>query len=491
MRKSIFSKYFTVCISIIFVGMAILGAILMLFAAQYFKEEREGLLLRNAKGAAGIISSEYTSQGNATVRKPVVSATFNVLGTSSDSILFLTDANGVTLICNEGDSCIHTADIIPRDFLEEASTGYYSELGKLGGVYASDYYTVGVPVIVEDEGVIGYVFASSSAVALKYFIAANLRMFTLSAMMVFVFSFMVLYVITRQLTQPLREMAVAAKNFGKGDFSQRIPVRRSDEIGQLAVAFNNMASSLAQNEKLRRSFVANVSHELKTPMTTIGGFIDGILDNTIPPEKHEYYLSIVSDEVKRLSVIVRSMLNLSKIEAGEMTINPSCFDINEIMCRVIFSFDRRLEEKHLEVTGLDSGKIMVNADADMMHQVVYNLVENAVKFVNDGGYISVSYRTEDGNVLVGIKNSGAGIPKDEVQSIFDRFYKTDKSRSLDKTGVGLGLYIVKTIINLHGGNIIVNSTEGEFCEFVFSVPAGTPPRERKKENPKLQGKQRS
>lgn len=178
-----------------------------------------------------------------------------------------------------------------------------------------------------------------------------------------------------------------------------------------------------------------------------------------------------------------------------MTINPTCFDINETMCRVIFSFDRRLEEKRLEVTGLDSGKIMVNADADMMHQVVYNLVENAVKFVNEGGYISVSYRTEGGNVLVGIKNSGAGIPKDEVQSIFDRFYKTDKSRSLDKTGVGLGLYIVKTIVNLHGGNIIVNSAEGEFCEFVFSVPAGAPPKERKKldkqESPKLQGKQRS
>lgn len=286
MRKSIFSKYFIVCVSIVFASMAILGAILMLFASQYFKEEREGLLLRNAKGAAGIIASEYVSQGNDTVRKPIVLATLNVLGTSSDSILFLTDANGTTLICNESETgCIHTKAPIAQSFLDKASAGgYYSELGKLGGIYPSDYYTVGVPIVVEGKGVIGYVFASSSAVALKYFIAANLRMFTLSAMMVFVFSFMVLYVITRQLTQPLREMAVAAKNFGKGDFSQRIPVRRSDEIGQLAVAFNNMASSLSQNEKLRRSFVANVSHELKTPMTTIGGFIDGILDNTIPPK---------------------------------------------------------------------------------------------------------------------------------------------------------------------------------------------------------------
>ncbi len=481
MQKSLFTKYFTLCSTIILGSMAILGAVLLLFASQYFGLERERLLLRNAKGAAVITANEYIIRGDQTVRREVVLSGYQILGAAVDANIFLTNEKGRVLVTTQAEENLKENAMVSADILERAAKyGSVSELGKLGGLYSTDYYTVVVPVNIEGSAPVGYVFVSSSAVALRYFLTEMLKMFTVSAMMVLAFSFVVIYIATRQMTRPLREMAAAAKKFGKGDLSQRVPVRGSDEMGQLSVAFNNMASSLATTEKMRRSFVANVSHELKTPMTTIGGFIDGILDTTIPPEKQEYYLKIVSEEVKRLSRLVRSMLDISKIEAGEMTIKPVEFDINETMCRTIFAFEQRIDEKQLDIRGLDVGKVMVTADPDMLHQVVYNLVDNAVKFASTGGYIEVNYRSENNLTFVSVRNSGEGIPKEEVASVFDRFYKTDKSRSLDKQGVGLGLYIVKTIINLHRGDIIVNSVEGEYCEFVFSVPSGAPVKEKKK-----------
>ena len=294
-------------------------------------------------------------------------------------------------------------------------------------------------------------------------------MFLLSALVMMVVTFAVVYVVTGNLVRPLREMVKATESFAKGDFSARVPINERDEIGKLSMAFNNMAASLAQQESVRRSFVANVSHELKTPMTSIAGFIDGILDGTIPPEKERHYLTIVSDEVKRLSRLVRSMLNIAKIEAGEMKLNPTVFDVNEAVLSSIFTFEQTIESKHLEIKGLDAGKIMVEADEDLIHQVVYNLLENAVKFVNEGGYIEVSYTVDAKRTYINIKNSGEGIPKDEISKVFDRFYKTDRSRSIDKTGVGLGLHIVRSIVNLHQGEVIVRSVEGEYCEFSFSV----------------------
>ena len=293
--------------------------------------------------------------------------------------------------------------------------------------------------------------------------------FVAALLVMMVVIFVLAYIVSGSLTRPLREMAKATEAFARGDFSVRVPVNERDEIGKLAMAFNNMADSLAQQETVRRSFIANVSHELKTPMTSIAGFIDGILDGTIPQEKERHYLTIVSDEVKRLSRMVRSMLNIAKIEAGEMKLKPTVFDVNEVVLSSIFTFEQMIEKKHLDIRGLEEGKVMVEADEGLINQVVYNLLENAVKFVNEGGYIEVSYTVEQKRTYIHIKNSGEGIPKEEISKVFDRFYKTDRSRSMDKTGVGLGLYIVRQIVNLHQGEVIVRSVEGEYCEFSFSV----------------------
>ena len=245
------------------------------------------------------------------------------------------------------------------------------------------------------------------------------------------------------------------------------------KVSELAEAFNNMSTDLANLETSRRTFIANVSHELKTPMTSIIGFVDGILDGTIEKENHEYYLKIVSSEAKRLSRIVRSMLSIERIEAGEQKISPTVFDINDVVCKTLFSFEGKIEEKNLEIKGLDlDEKFYVEADEDLIYQVVYNLIDNAVKFANENGAITINYLAQNQTTFVGIRNSGEGLSKEECQKIFERFYKTDRSRTKDKNGFGLGLHIVKSIVNLHGGNIFVNSEENKYTEFVFSLTTG-------------------
>jgi signal transduction histidine kinase len=206
-------------------------------------------------------------------------------------------------------------------------------------------------------------------------------------------------------------------------------------------------------------------------MTTIAGFIDGILDGTIPPEKQNYYLHIVSEEIKRLSRLVRSMLDLSRIDSGELKLNYQKFDLLDMLVTIIITFEREIENKNIEIKGLDeiSPKI-VYGDKDLIYQVVYNLIENAVKFTNEGGYIEfrIDESLEQFDFI--IKNSGMGIKKSEIDLVFGRFYKTDKSRSKDKKGLGLGLYLVRSIIRLHGGDITANSVYGEYTEFDFYLP---------------------
>lgn len=309
-------------------------------------------------------------------------------------------------------------------------------------------------------------------------------------------SFCIVWLYSYNFVRPLRQMAVAAKNFGEGNFAMRVPVTSSDEIGQLAVAFNNMASSLASVESVRRNFIANVSHELKTPMTTIAGFIDGILDGTIPKEKERQYLGIVSGEVKRLSRLVKTMLDLSRIDSGELHIRPARFDLTATVFNALITFEKPIEDKQIDIRGLaDAESIYMDGDPDMIHQVVYNLIENAVKFTNEGGYIELKTEDQPDRTSFTIRNSGAGIPADEISMIFDRFYKTDKSRSKDKTGMGLGLYIVRTIIRLHGGEITVSSVENEYCQFSFWIPKRPSlepaPKEVKKESKEKKNSPRS
>lgn len=481
MFKSIFSKYFTVMSLIIVVSYAALGGMQVLFSSQYWMDDKRALLQENARNIAQHTASStvrvgINEAGGTTYQivDETLTPILHLIASAIDAQVLITDNKGVILLGSDQNADGRTGDKTLSSLVGSLNGGESFTIGNLNGLYTGKYYTAATP-IVKNGATLGYVFASSSAAGMGESIRNNLQVFLLSALGVLTLTFIVIYLMTYRMVRPLRQMAAATRAFGNGDFSYRIPVHGKDEIAELATALNAMAVSLSSVEEMRRSFVANVSHELKTPMTTIAGFIDGILDGTIPGEKRNYYLQIVSSEVKRLSRLVKSMLDLSRIDNGELKIHPVHFDLTEVACTALLSFERRIEEKHIQIAGLeDCPRTEVYGDFDLLGQVLYNLLDNAVKFTNEGGVIFISLEKKDGRAYCAVRNSGAGVPSHEMPRLFERFYKSDKSRSLDKNGVGLGLYIVKSVISLHQGEIVVRSVEGEYTEFAFWIPDPEP-----------------
>ncbi|MCI1955858.1 MAG: HAMP domain-containing histidine kinase [Oscillospiraceae bacterium] len=477
MKKTLFKKYLRITLVVILISFLVISMVILIFVSSYWKTEKRNLLQKNAVNVASLAAGTALS-----IERNVYELNMNTMqafttafARNIESDIFITNTSGkpVLLAYGSGGS-VDASRPVGRAIMNQALNGRYSAEGTLNGMYPTPYYIVGVPIVVDTakgSAAIGAVFAAYNTDSFNAFRWEIVKVLLFALLAAFLVSFCVVWMFTYRLVQPLRKMASAARSFGEGNFSARVPVTSTDEIGQLAVAFNNMADSLASSESSSRSFIANVSHELKTPMTTIAGFIDGILDGTIPPEKEKHYLNIVSQEVKRLSRLVRTMLDLSRIDSGALKLHPARFDLTNTVLVALLSFEQKIEEKKIEVRGLgDTKSLFVDGDPDMLHQVVYNLIDNAVKFTNEGGYLQIDLSQNGGRTTVGIENSGPGIAPDELPMVFERFYKTDKSRSRDKNGMGLGLYIVKTIVRLHGGDITAGSEPNKFTRFEFWIP---------------------
>ncbi len=473
MFKSVFSKYFTVTASLLLVAMVVLGGAQILFLNNYWMGDKREQLTENASLVADHVASvTIQDSGNPFsyyISTRSVSPIIDLVAKSLNANVLVVDPNGKILTAATLTPL--DTDSVSRETLSRIGESFY-EVGNMDGLFSSAYYTAATPIEVPGNVTVGYVIAAMPADEFVQYIHETFRTYLISALVVLLVFSVIIYIVTYRLVKPLREMSAAAKRFAEGDFSCRIQVRGQDEVAQLEQAFNAMAISLSSTEDMSRSFVANVSHELKTPMTTIGGFVDGILDGTIPPDKQNYYLKIVSDEVKRLSQLVNAMLDLSRIDNGSLRINPVLVDLTDIASSCLLSFEQRIEQKHVRVEGLsECDRVEVIADRDLIGQVIYNLLDNAVKFVDEGGTITVRIEQKNNRVICAVRNTGEGLSPEEMPRVFERFYKTDRSRSRDKTGVGLGLYIVKTVINLHKGEITVRSVQGEYCEFVFWLPA--------------------
>lgn len=298
-----------------------------------------------------------------------------------------------------------------------------------------------------------------------------LRSISLTALWLLVVMLVAIYVVSYKVTTPLREISNAAKSFARGKFDVRVPERGNDELTDLARSFNKMAVEIQSKDDMQRQFLSNASHDLRTPMTTIAGFIDGILDGAIPKEKQDYYLNIIKNEVQRLSRLVSSLLDISRLQSGERKFEKKKFNICELSRQTIISFENQFNEKKLDVEfDAEDYDMVAIGDRDAINRVIYNLCHNAIKFSYEKGKYRVRiYRTEDGRVCFSVYNEGIGIARDELPFVFDRFYKSDKSRGLDKAGVGLGLFISKTIIDSHDGDIRVESEFGKWCEFSFTL----------------------
>ena len=391
---------------------------------------------------------------------------------SDDITLIVTDLDGrVVVAVNKEKGTIENAVglSIPSNVMEDFKA---DKLEKTDGltVVSGELWTSATYVYV-DGNPEGIVFSCAKTETLNGLNDVMIRTISISSLWVLIAAFIAVYFITDKIIDPLKDMSRAAKSFADGDFSVRVPVRGRDEVAELATAFNNMAKSLEASDKMRNTFMANVSHDLRTPMTTIAGFIDGILDGVIPKEKHEYYLNIIATEVRRLSRLVSQLLDISRIEAGDRKFNMQPFDICEMGRQILISFEQKIEEKRLDVEfETDNDNMTVLGDRDAIYQIMYNICDNAVKFSKEKGKLLIGInRLADEKITVTVYNEGQGIPADDLPYVFERFYKGDKSRGLDKSGVGLGMYISKTIIEAHNEKISVDSVYGEYCRFSFTL----------------------
>ena len=482
--SAMFRKYFSVYIMLLVVSFTVLGASLGVFVRNYWEDEKINLLSENAERISNsveqLVGSDYARQYPSSTALIIC----NNLVTASEAIsadFFICDMEGNVIYCQEmrrsdmnlftGDCIIHRKLKLPEKMIASLKNGPYDGISTLDNTVSEKNFVYMTLITLNDTDVGIVVGMQPVSASFRPYILTLLRMFLLSALITLAIAFVAVYLMSYELTKPLRQMSEATKSYANGDFSKRIFVRGNNEVAELAEAFNAMAKALASLESSRRSFVANVSHELKTPMTTIGGFIDGILDGTISDDKRDYYLNIVSDEVKRLSRLVTGMLNMSKIEAGELGLNYREFDISEMIFRITLGFEQIIESKRLCITGLETmNSIVVSGDEDMLTQVVYNLIDNAVKFTPDDGEIHFDVATDSKQVYVTIRNTGKGISSEELHKVFERFYKVDKSRSYDVKGAGLGLYLVKSIVEMHGGRVTASSVENQYTEFSFFLP---------------------
>ena len=437
----------------------------------YLRDEKQQQLQSTASMVASQTSVAAEGRDNILVSK-LYNVYINQIASSDQVSIFVTNTDGEILYyAVPGDKFQPQKQQISAKHLRAVQKhGQSIGTGTLDGMLPSVSYYVGAECPDEQGNISAYVFISAPADEVTDLMEQVSRMFILILLMALIGTLIVSYFISARMTAPLKIMAMAAREYAAGNFDVRVPEdSHCTEIDELAVSFNNMARDLAQLDELTRGFIGNVSHEFKTPMTTIGGFVDGMLDGTIPPDQQQKYLRIISEEVRRLSRMVMRMLDAAKIQSGELILNTAPFDFTEMSSQIVLSFEQKINAKKLDVDIAFEDGLIVNGDRDHIFRAVYNLVDNAVKFIDTGGKLTLRAEAEGTFCAFSIKNTGAGISAEDIPHVFDRFYKTDRSRNLDRTGAGLGLYIVKNIINLHGGDISVRSDGGE-TEFSLTLP---------------------
>lgn len=490
MRKTLFTRYITVFMLIIFISFTILTLVVCSNITTITLDNKRG----DVEGAATNVSSMITETSTISTeeqfaqivqyfadRESHVAVYIKHLSEITDDMrVYLFDTSGNLLIAGdtyEGDTFKNTA--LSKTVLETLGKD-----GKLDGYDSmndalTEKYLYSVRPVYADltNKVVGYVFACSSSEDLNEIIGSTVKTILLAALWVFLAALVGVYFMSERIIGPLKHMSRAARSYAAGNFDVRIPVQGSDEVAELAVSFNQMATELQNLENMRRSFLANVSHDLKTPMTTIAGFIDAILSGAIPPENRDEYLERIKSEVLRLSRLVHQLLDISRIQAGDRKLEPTTFDICEVARQIVLSFEQKIEKKQLQVEfNCERDNMSVIADKDAIHQILYNICDNAVKFSREGGEYKLNITEKDKKVHVSVYNEGPGIAKEDLPFVFERFYKSDKSRGLDKSGVGLGLYIAKTIIDAHRETITVNSEQGKFCVFEFTLASADTPK---------------
>ncbi len=466
MRKTLYLKFLLAYLIFGFFGFVVVATFGSSMTQEHIKREKAETLYKEATLIASTCASDlYNNEASLEAVKEQMDS----LAVYLNSTIWIINPSGRMILDTATPMDLEHPRMI-QGFNAAQSVGSYYTVGNFYGNFQEEMLSVFAP-ITSNFTVRGYVVIHTAMAALRMSGESILSITYIVLVILFLLSLIILIFFTEMVYLPLRRITEATEQYAAGNMQYECQVDSEDEIGYLAASLSYMASEIARSEDSQKKFIANVSHDFRSPLTSIRGYLEAMLDGTIPPELYDKYLNIVLNETERLTKLTNSLLTLNNLNTRGMALNRTDFDLNAMIRAIAASFGGSCLQKKIAIELVLTGdELHVNADMEKIQQVLYNLLDNAIKFSHSDSTIRLETTEKHSKVFVSVKDSGIGIPKDSLKLIWDRFYKTDLSRGKDKKGTGLGLAIVKEIIQAHNENINVISTEGVGTEFIFSLP---------------------
>lgn len=466
MKKTLYLKFVLAYIIFSVFGVIIITTFIPTLTQEHLVKEKASELYADAT----LIATTYAEQlyRNETTL-PEVKAQLDFLAECTPSIIQIINPSGRIILDTTAEIDVENVNSI-QNFDSTATIGSYYMVGSFFETFPSSEKLSVLAPITSDYKVKGYVAIhyDMQHILDSSYNLLNISYITLSILLML--SIIILIFFTEIVYRPLCKITTATEQYAAGNMHYEFTVDSEDEIGYLAACLSYMAKEIARAEDDQKKFVANVSHDFRSPLTSIRGYLEAMLDGTIPPEMHEKYLNIVLNETERLTKLTNSLLTLNNLNTKGMLLNKTHFDINQTIRDTVATQEGSCRKKNITIELILTGETLyVQADMDKIQQVLYNLIDNAIKFSHNNSTITVETAEKKNKIFVSVKDTGIGIPKEDIQQIWDRFYKSDASRGKDKKGTGLGLSITKEIITAHSENINVISTPGEGTEFIFSL----------------------
>lgn len=466
MRKTLYLKLILAYFIFGLFGFVVVATFVSNMLFDQLKKENADSLYREAT----LVANTYaTDLYNNETSLETVKAQLDALDAYLNATIWIINPSGRMILDSSSPVDVEN-EVVIENFDPTITAGSYYTIGNFFQTFDEDMLSVFAP-ITADYKVKGYVVIHYTMSSIQTSVDNLLNISYIMLVILFLLSLIILIFFTEIVYLPLRRITEATEQYASGNMHYEFSVESEDEIGYLAATLSYMASEIARSEDDQKKFVANVSHDFRSPLTSIKGYLEAMLDGTIPPEMHEKYLTIVLNETERLTKLTNSLLTLNNLNMKGMMLNKTTFDINKTIRSVAASFEGTCRQKTIAIELIFTGDEMyVVADMDKIQQVLYNLLDNAIKFSRQNSVIKLETTDKHNKIFVSVKDNGIGIPKDDLKLIWDRFYKSDLSRGKDKKGTGLGLSITKEIIQAHGEHINVISTEGVGTEFIFSLP---------------------
>ena len=465
MKKTLYLRIILAYILFGLFGFFSVATIISRLTTEYCVRDKARLLY----GEASRISDTYALQlYKSKVSLEEVQAQMEALSSYMDTEIWILNPSG-RMVVNSKQAPDPEQETFVEDFDSTITAGNYYTTGTFFDSFENDVLSVIAP-ITSDFKIRGYVVIHLPMESIRADANGMLNISYMLLVILIVLSLIILLFFTEYVYRPLRHIIAAAEQYALGNMHYPISIEREDELGYLSASLGYMAETIARAEDDQKKFIANVSHDFRSPLTSMRGFLEAMLDGTIPPDRYEHYLKVVLGETERLTKLTNGLLTLNNLNTGGILLQRTDFDINAVIRSVGASFEQTCRDRRIRIQLVLTGRILyVNADLEKIQQVLYNLVDNAIKFSRPDSEITIDTTEKGDTVFVSVRDNGIGIPKEDQSLIWDRFYKTDLSRGKDKKGTGLGLCIVREIIRAHNENINLVSTEGVGSTFTFTL----------------------